>query len=435
MLAHHWIRAENWEKALNYALEAAKRAEKLYARPEAISHCWQALDLIDRLPQDVERSRLHAEVILLLSEQPGWMRDDAGKASMQIRIDRVLAEAAQGGDSGILSRLETLKAFILDDESLLLRAIERAADLQDIGAQAYATAQYGAHLGRRGKFEKSLAHCARAIDLMGVLGKRVEQGLLMAGQGRCYCARAGRLEELIEYATRVREAGDALDDALLRAWRAMEAEAYMYQGDWNAVVNAEAAQPIAREIRQWNIILHSSAWIAIDHLKLNAPVEARQVLERAFKGIPSRSFRQYAFSMTFAQIALAQVHLATGDTTEALSVADRALDMAKRGNFGLEEGVACRVRGQVCQAMGDRAEAEFSFRHSLDILEGLQSRPELAQTLLAYGQFRLGDNELENHALMERALSLFEEMNAIGWISETRVALVNAGLFQYAGAQ
>ena len=215
----------------------------------------------------------------------------------------------------------------------------------------------------------------------------------------------------------------------------MEAEAYMYRGDWNAVVAAEAELPIAREIRQWNIVLHSSAWIAIGYLKLNAPVEARQVLERAFKGIPARSFGQYAFSMTFAQIALAQVHLATGDTTEALSVADRALDMAKRGGFRLEEGIAYRVRGQVYQAMGERAEAEAAFRRSLDILEGLQSRSELAQTLLAYGQFRLGDNELENHTLMERALSLFGEMNATGWIAETRAALVNAGLYQYAGVQ
>jgi hypothetical protein len=428
LLAHHWIRAEHWEKALNYSLDAAKRAEKLYARSEAISYYWQALDLIDRLPRDVEKSRLDTEVILLLSEQPGWMRDDAGKGAMELRVDRALAEAAQAGNSGILSRLEALKAFTWNDEPLLIRAIERAADSQDTGAQAYAAARYGAFLGRRGKFEKALVHSARAVDLMGVLGKRLEQGILMAGHGRCYYARAGQLEESIEYAARVQEIGNALDDARLRAYGVMEAEAYMYQGDWNAVVQAEAAMPTAREIREWSIVLHSSAWIAIGYLKLNAQVEARQVLERAFKGVPSRAFGQYAFPMTFAQIALAQVHLAAGDTTEALSVADRALDMAKRGDFGLEEGVAYRVRGQVYQAIGDKAEAESSFRRSLDILEGLQSRPELAQTLLAYGQFRVGDNELQDYALMERALRLFEEMNATGWIAETRAALVNVSL-------
>ena len=53
------------------------------------------------------------------------------------------------------------------------------------------TEKYGAHLGRRGKFEQLSAHCARAIDLMGVLGKRVEQGLVWGF--RCQGARANLL--------------------------------------------------------------------------------------------------------------------------------------------------------------------------------------------------------------------------------------------------
>jgi hypothetical protein len=50
-------------------------------------------------------------------------------------------------------------------------------------------------------------------------------------------------------------------------------------------------------------------------------------------------------------------------------------------------------------------------------------RPELAQALLAYGHFRRGDNALEDRAMIKRALALFEEMNATGWIAEARAAL------------
>ena len=53
LLAHHWLRAEDWEKALNYTLEAAERAQKLFARPEAINHYWQALELLERLPGNI----------------------------------------------------------------------------------------------------------------------------------------------------------------------------------------------------------------------------------------------------------------------------------------------------------------------------------------------------------------------------------------------
>jgi predicted ATPase len=50
LLAHHWLAAEDWEKALEYTVQAAKHAQKLFARPEAINHYWQALELIERLP-------------------------------------------------------------------------------------------------------------------------------------------------------------------------------------------------------------------------------------------------------------------------------------------------------------------------------------------------------------------------------------------------
>jgi len=84
------------------------------------------------------------------------------------------------------------------------------------------------------------------------------------------------------------------------------------------------------------------------------------------------------------------------------------------------------VLGQVHEAMGDRAEADAAFRRSLEVLDTIQCPPELAQTLLAYGRFRRGDNTQEDRALIERALSLFEEMKATGWIEEARVALAAA---------
>ena len=130
--------------------------------------------------------------------------------------------------------------------------------------------------------------------------------------------------------------------------------------------------------------------------------------------------------VAFSQIALAQLHLAAGDTGQALKPANVALALRSRYRLGLEQGAAHRVLGEVHQAMGNRAEADAAFRRSLEVLDEIQSRPELAQTLLAYGRFRHGDNTQEDRALIERALRLFEEMNATGWIEEARAALAAA---------
>jgi tetratricopeptide (TPR) repeat protein len=428
LLAHHWLRAEDWEKALYYTLEAAERAGALYARPEAISYYWQALDLLDRLPGNVERNRVHAQVILSLISLPGGMRDEAARARMLRHIDRALENATLDGNAAVAARLQAIKGSFLDDEALLVDALARAEASGDALTLAFTENRYGQYLGVHGQFEKSLGHVARAIDILGAQGEQLEQAVLTTFGGRCYSARAGRLEESLVYANRVQDASDTLDNPRLRALCAMNAEPHMYKGDWDAVVQvAEKALPAAWEIREWTAVLFPSAWLAIAYLKLGNPNDAKRILDRMFKEVPLRTFGPPGMhGVAFAQIALAQLHLAVGDTGQALSAADIALGIAEQHRFGLEQGAAHRVLGEVHHAMGDRAEAEAAFRSSLEVLDEIQSRPELAQTLLAYGRFRRGDNTLENRALIERALRLFEDMNATGWIEEARAALAAA---------
>ena len=56
------------------------------------------------------------------------------------------------------------------------------------------------------------AHVARSIELMGAQGAVSEElvSWISAG-GRCYSARAGRLDDALGYADRVQEASDAID--------------------------------------------------------------------------------------------------------------------------------------------------------------------------------------------------------------------------------
>ena len=238
----------------------------------------------------------------------------------------------------------------------------------------------------------------------------------------------GGLKRRFVYARRAHEAGDALDNAQLRALRAMEAEPYLYQGDWNAAIEAaERALPAAWEIREWNVVGCASAWLAMSYLKLGKIDDARRVLDRVFKEAPLRAFGQVGVhGVLLPRIALAQLHLAAGDTSQALSAANTALQIAEEKCMGLEQGMVHRIFGEINRALGNRAEADAAFRRSLEALDQIQSRPELAQTLLAYGRFRQGDNRQEDRMLIQRALRLFEEMGATGWIQEARAALAAA---------
>jgi tetratricopeptide (TPR) repeat protein len=407
---------------LEYTLKASERAKNLYAQPEAISHDWHALDLLEHLPRTMERGRTHIDVVLSLVGLTEWVTDATRQKEGLRHIDLAMRTADDIGDAGCLARLESSKGFLSQDEDLFIRAIARAETSGDALALAGTANNYGLYLGWIGQYEKALPYTSQAIEILGTEGERYEQAYAMAVGGRCWCARAGKLEEALRYAARAREIGEAMDNAMLRAWGAMEAEPYMYKGDWEQVVRvAEEGLPVAWEIGERFVIFFSSSWLCIAYLKLVRLEDAKRVLGRALKESQARTFTP--FNITYLQITVAHLHLSLGELDEALGVARNALELAESNFFLLEQGAANRILGQINEAMGNRKEAVAAFRNGLQVLERIQSRPELAQTLLAYGRFKAaGDDSAGGRALIERALRLFEEMGATGWIDEARAA-------------
>ncbi len=421
LLAHHWLQAQEWEQALAHTLRAAERAARLYARPEAVAHYWQALELFGRLPATDQRQREYIAAVLALFDLPVWMRAETDRDEGFRHLDAALRAAVERRDAPSQARLEAIKAALLNDEALGLQAIARAEASGDAGALASALARHGAQLGWAGQYDEALRYGRRTIEVAEAAGALYNQAFTMTGIGRCYCARAGRLDDALDYAERSHAIGQKLGDARLRAWRAMVAEPYMYKGLWEQVVQAaEEGLPVAREIGEWSVFVWVSCWLGMAHLKLGRPEEARRVLGRARSEAQAR--RMPPYSMTYLHIGLAQLYLALGEPAESLEAARQALKFAEQSGYRLEQGAANRILGQVYEALDNPLEAEGAYRRSLQILDDIQSRPELGQTLLAYGRFKLRDVPTEGQGLVQRALSLFEEIGAPGWVSEARAA-------------
>ena len=230
VLAHHCLRAEDWEKALEYTLQAAERASKLYARSEAIAHYWQALELMERISRTVERRRTHMGVVLSLGKLPGSFRD-ANEVKEGFRhIDEAIRSADDSGEVGILAQLEAVKGYSLWDESILIQAVTHSEASGDVFARAFTVEMYAHYLGANGQYVKALTHFGQLIDMMSTEGENYEQAMNMASGGRCYCARAGKLEEALRYAAEAREIGEAMGDARLLAWCAVECRTLHVQG-------------------------------------------------------------------------------------------------------------------------------------------------------------------------------------------------------------
>jgi class 3 adenylate cyclase len=422
VLAQHWSLAEDWDKALQYTAQAADRAQRLHARPEAVALYWQAFGLLDHLPQTSERSRLHIDMTLGLVMRPGWARDESQVREGRRHIETAKRAAVECGDIGLLIKLEAREGNISSDESLLRSAVARAEALGDPSTMAFANAEYGGLLGFVGRYEESLGRLDRASELLGAEGARRDQAMIMATNLRCYSSRAGRIADALDYAARAREIGDEHGDLRLRAWRAMESEPHLYKGQWaEAARVAEEYLPAAFEIGEWNVMLFASGFLGLAWLKLGRVQDARRVLDRAAR--EGRARPGLAYPMSFVHIALAQLHLAEGDAAGAVQAAREALVAAERGGYRLEQGAAQRVLGVALAALARREDAGDAFGKSLEILEAIQSSPEVAQTLLAYGRFLAMDDPAAGRVLISRALGLFEAMGATGWVTEARAAL------------
>ena len=427
LLAHHWERAEDLEQAFACRIEAAKQAFAIHALWEAISQYWGALDLLDRLPETQGTHQRHiATVCAIIRARDGifWQNEEERRLALR-HLDQAIRAAGDSEDLASLARLEAFKGVHWSDESFLSQAVEHADTSGDKATQAEVSTRYSTYLGMRGRYEDSYTHTRRAIEMYEQLGETVRQGLAMVGEGRCYSARAGRLEASLLYARRAREIAEATGDLNLKAWLAMESEPYMYKGLWEEMVNhAEEGLPAAWEIGDWLVVLFTSAWAAIACVKLGRLEDARRFLDEALKGLGQRP--GFDYPQSYLRMALSQVQLASGETENALTTALSAAELAGRGGYLLEEGAAYRALGQVYAADGNRPEAEAAFRRSLEIFGEIQSRPELAQSLLAYGRFLLKTNAADGKEQLGRAHALFEELDATGWVEETHAALATA---------
>jgi predicted ATPase len=214
VLAHHWDRAGEPEQALHYTLQAAARADSLYARPEAIRHYWRALDLLPALSVTPERRRTFVEAVLALVQLPGFAKNESERQRVLGLLEEARRAAEELGDPDSAARAEASLGLFTNDEIRIARAHGQA---QGPRARAVVAHRHHLYLGFVGRYDDALVQARRAIELYAAAGARVDEATVVNGGGRCWAARAGRLEESLAHAARFRSLASELDDGV--PWR------------------------------------------------------------------------------------------------------------------------------------------------------------------------------------------------------------------------
>jgi transcriptional regulator with AAA-type ATPase domain/tetratricopeptide (TPR) repeat protein len=411
-LAHHFERAEEWERALDYHERAATKAAESFANRAVIAHCRQALAIADRLGGGVrdERRRALEEQLALACFYVNDF-EAAGDA-----YTRAAERSTDPEARGVALGLSGLAYFWGNRYARADAAVEAALDLarrHDLpAAEALATSNLGffrgvcqgdivaeqtameraAQLAARADNEAVHAlvhfHTAQVAEWCGDYPRSIalSEGVIAAGRrlrlahlvvwpgwflGKAYCClgQYGRaLAQLTEAAEVCERIGDRVWKSRLLntiGWCLGEIGSHARAREYNA-----RAAALAREVGDPEIVGNSEINLASNHLALGEVEAARGYLEPIVQALaqPGDPWMRWRYALHATHVA-GQVALRTGAPERALAHAQAEADGARRHRAPKIEARALVLAGEAHLALDARDAAEVALAEALRITD------------------------------------------------------------------
>ena len=427
LLALHFGRSKEAEKAADYAILAAQKSQRRWANTEALAYFSDALRLLDALP-DTEPNRLR-------------------------RVDAVLNQAevkyALGRYTEHIRALEEIRSVV-----------DETADPPRRAAWHYWTGFLHATSG--GRPDVAIEHCRRAAEIASafsldeinaisqsclaqvyMIGGRLHEGLeageralaiFEARGNRWWAGRTlwhltaianylGDWEASLNYCRRGIEHGVALQDLRLKAvgWTRLGL-AHIQQGDIERGLEccneALALAPLPRDAAWARVIL------GYGKIKTGRLDEGIAELSEGLAWFESSHMR---WTHTIGAVWLAEGYLRRGDRAGARPLIERVLATCRATGYLHYEGRACWLLGEYLTADAPAA-AEYHVETAMRIFESVGARNDLAKAMVTRAALcqRAGDIATARQ-LLEAANEIFHTLGTHGEFARVDAALAGLG--------
>jgi DNA-binding NtrC family response regulator/tetratricopeptide (TPR) repeat protein len=435
-LAHHFMRGEDWPKALRYHdLSAAKAADQ-YANRAVVEHCREALEIAERLggevPDQVRRAigeRLGRAFFLLSEfaasgaayEQAAARGADAetrslllgaaatgyfwghryedARRSIDAALDTARRHDAPAGEARALDTFGFYRGIhdqdIDDFERHARRSLEILVHHPHEEVEAGALCHLAMIAEWRGDFRQAAELAERVIALARRL--RIPELIIFAtwflGKARCCTGDFGGAIALMEEAYQLCERiGD-------RAWRSrlLNTLGWCF-GEIGSTQRAldynRRAAELGREIGDPEILSNAAINLAVNHIALGDPGRALEELGpiEAALARPGDPWMRWRYSL-HALDTRARIELALGDPDRALATTRRQLEGARRHAAAKVEVRALILEAEALLDLDQRDQVEERAREALTIAERIGYRRGFWQLhgLLADKERRAGN--------------------------------------------
>ncbi len=386
VLALHFSRSDDNEKAVDYAIAAAEKSQRRWANNEALAYFDDALRRLGAMPDSAPNRQRRIDAVLNQAEVKYALGAyaDHFRALEEIREIVAASEPRRRATwhywTGFLHSLTEGRPEIAVDHCRRAAAIAAEAGLEDIAAVS------GSCLTQvllvAGELDDAVAAGERALASFELRGD-----LWWAGRTLWFLSITanylGDWGSSLSYCRRALDYGVALDDLRLKAvsWSRMGA-AYIQQGD------IERGLECCDEALRLAPIPRDAAWARVvcgyGQIRTGQIDPGVATLTEALAWFANSQMR---YTYLVGALWLAEGHLRRGDRPAALSLARDALETCRRAGYRHFEGRACWLVSD-CLATEAPDQAEAYVRSAIGIFKRVGARNDLARAIATHARLR-----------------------------------------------
>ena len=413
LLAFHFTRSADREHAADYLELANRKAAARHAMEEALGYFYEALAIVEALPDSEENRRRRLELVLDQTGEFHWLHRHEEFHELLLRHEGLALDL---GDTRLLGRFYARlshRQLVFGDYELALEtaheALEfclRAGNAED-AALSYALFQW-AHM-MLGNYDEALAAFDQTLDQLRVAFDPMWFMYAQAGAALTHLM-VGRWEDALREIERAAAKGaERSDNGMVSFGTAFGAWVLLEQRDWaRALEQANAAKEIAPTVYFRGFAF---GFLASALCHAGAAEQGLPLLEQI---VPMIKASRHELAWIFLAWRLADAYLVVGDHAHAKDVLLEIHQSATQSKVPFFLGASERCLAELALQEGDVPSALRLFDSAIETLRSSRSENELALALGGYGRAQaLTGNEADAQAELKDALSILERLGTL----------------------
>jgi predicted ATPase/class 3 adenylate cyclase len=415
ILAYHYIRSDQQNKAIKYALVAGDQAAGLYANTEATTYYEQAFAISQTLPMSPEVQQWRIDAALKLAAV-GITRQDIERDRRNLEQAHALAETLNDERrlAQVLYWLGRIH-YVLWSPKIAMeyarQSLEIAEQMADDALAASPINLMGRVYYQLADFRQASRFLERSIEQMRRIGNKVEESTASAFAGYLL-AHLGEFGRALAHANHSIQLAQEIQNPFA------EANAYHFRGcnfdqrgEWTrAITDYEKAIRIAEKAEDLFRVYMVKSWIGRAYAIIGEPIRGREYLEESAALAEKIGTK---FWLAWQKAVHAACLCMLGEFETGAQLCQEAIRLGEETNDKYAIAFANRPFAEILSYLEPSApeKADRAIFLTIQIQQEIDTKPELARSYVSYAILLTGRGEKEKaKEYLAMAIELFQQM-------------------------